>query len=82
MSDDAKIKNKNAELKYLHLNMKQAAPIIIEKAVIEKENFRILDVRFRIMATMIEADLITVAVVGKILIAPNLQVTQHQNTKT
>ncbi|CAG8692748.1 9789_t:CDS:2, partial [Ambispora gerdemannii] len=39
--------------------------------VIEKENFRILDVRFRIVATMIEADLTTA--VKKILIDPNLR---------
>ncbi|CAG8592717.1 2136_t:CDS:2, partial [Ambispora gerdemannii] len=71
MNDDAKIKNKYAELKNLHLHIKQVAPVIIEKAVIEKENFRILDVRFRIMATMMKADLITV--VRKMLIDPNLR---------
>ncbi|CAG8498652.1 2568_t:CDS:2, partial [Ambispora gerdemannii] len=83
MNDDAKIK---AELKNLLQNIKQAAPVIIEKAVIEKENFRILDVRFRIVATMIEADLTTA--VKKILIKPNLRlhipekVIQYQNNQT
>ncbi|CAG8571364.1 146_t:CDS:10 [Ambispora gerdemannii] len=78
------VDRKMAELNILQQNIKQAASGIIEKAITEQDNFRILDVRFRIVATMIEADL-TAVVRGKILIEPKLQlhipeqVFQYQN---
>ncbi|CAG8638755.1 1733_t:CDS:2 [Ambispora gerdemannii] len=78
------VDKKMTELNTLQQNIKQAASGIVEKAIIEQDNFRILYVRFRIVATMIESDLTTV-VRGKILIKPKLQlhvperVFQYQN---
>ncbi|CAG8501832.1 4031_t:CDS:2 [Ambispora gerdemannii] len=87
MNDVVSLNNKIAELKDLLQNIKQQlAPDIIEKAIIKKDDFRILDVRFHIVATMIEADLIAV-VREKIVINPKLrlhipeQVIQHQNNE-